>query len=407
MLGVTLAAGLLGAVFPLVAHAAIPPDARSGAKLSYLYVGNILGSAAGSFLVGFVVMDLWPLPRIAEVLAWLGLLIGAVLLPRSRSRWRVLATAAGCVALATSIGLVTRPLFDQMYEKLYYSAVWTPDRKFQHVVETKSGIVNVTGNGTVIGGGLYDGMLNTDPRNEENWIVRAYALSGFHPNPRQILMIGLASGAWAEVIANHPLVERVTIVEINPGYLSLLDMYPQVAGLLKNPKVEMVIDDGRRWLQRNPDKKFDMIVMDNTAPWRSQASGLLSKEFLQIVRQHLNPGGVHYYNTLDFPDVLLTGATVFPYALRVCNFMALSDSPITVDKERWRRVLLEYKLDGQPVFNPAAPLDRATLDEFLSLADIKGPSRVGFAMEYADGIRQRSRGAPLITDDDMGDEWRF
>jgi spermidine synthase len=220
-------------------------------------------------------------------------------------------------------------------------------------------------------------------------------------------MIGLASGAWAEVIANHPLVERVTIVEINPGYLSLLDMYPQVAGLLKNPKVEMVIDDGRRWLQRNPDKKFDMIVMDNTAPWRSQASGLLSKEFLQLVRQHLNPGGVHYYNTLDFPDVLLTGATVFPYALRVCNFMAVSDSPITVDKERWRRVLLEYKLDGQPVFNPAAPLDRATLDEFLSLADIKGPSRVGFAMEYADGIRQRSRGAPLITDDDMGDEWRF
>jgi spermidine synthase len=407
MLGVTLAAGLLGAVFPLVAHAAIPPDARSGARLSYLYIGNILGSAAGSFLVGFVVMDLWPLPRIAEVLAWLGLLIGAVLLPRSRSRWRVLAAAAGCVALATSIGLLTQPLFDQMYEKLYYSAVWTPDRKFQHVVETRSGVVNVTRDGTVIGGGLYDGMLNTDPHMERNWIVRAYALSGFHANPRQILMVGLASGAWAEVIANHPAVEKVTIVEINPGYLSLLDMYPQVAGLLKNPKVEMVIDDGRRWLQRNPDKKFDMIVMDTTAPWRSQASGLLSTEFLRMVRRHLNPGGVHYYNTLEFPDVLLTGTTEFPYALRVCNFLAVSDSPITVDKERWRRVLLEYKLEGRPVFDPAVPLDRAALEKFLSLADIKGPSREGFAMEYADGIRQRSRGAPLITDDDMGDEWRF
>ena len=35
-------------------------------------------------------------------------------------------------------------------------------------------------------------------------------------------MIGLSSGSWAQVIANDPDVASLTVVEINPGYLSLI-----------------------------------------------------------------------------------------------------------------------------------------------------------------------------------------
>ena len=45
-------------------------------------------------------------------------------------------------------------------------------------------------------------------------------------------MIGLSSGSWAAVVAAHPSLERLTIVEINPGYLKLIPKYPDVAGLL-------------------------------------------------------------------------------------------------------------------------------------------------------------------------------
>ena len=41
LLAVTVAAGLLGAVLPLLSHFAIPPDDRAGQRLSYLYVANI------------------------------------------------------------------------------------------------------------------------------------------------------------------------------------------------------------------------------------------------------------------------------------------------------------------------------------------------------------------------------
>ena len=54
---VALVAGILGAILPLVAHFGIAPDERAGERLSFLYLANILGSAAGSLITGFVLLD--------------------------------------------------------------------------------------------------------------------------------------------------------------------------------------------------------------------------------------------------------------------------------------------------------------------------------------------------------------
>src|SRR5919109_1334015 len=114
-------------------------------------------------------------------------------------------------------------------------------------------------------------IISTSLVNDRNMIVRAYGVGAIHPAPREVLMIGLATGAWAQVIANMPGVEKFTIVEINPGYLQLIAKYPQVSSLLRNPKVEIVIDDGRRWLARHPDRQFDVIVANVTFHFRAHA----------------------------------------------------------------------------------------------------------------------------------------
>ncbi len=308
------AAALLGAVFPLIAHATTAPDARSGQHLSYLYLGNIVGSAAGSFVMGFILMDIFPLQTLAAGLAVLGVLTGAALLAAAQvSPRRLMTSMAACVAIAGVVWLSAPALFVHVYEKLQFKQRWVEGSPgFTHVVETRSGVITVTPDATIFGGGIYDGKFNTDLVHDSNLIVRAYAISAFHPAPKNVLMIGLSSGSWAQVIASHPQVEKLTIVEINPGYLQLIPQYPAVASVLKNPKVEIVIDDGRRWLLRNPASKFDMIVANSTYHWRSGATNLLSRDFLELARNHLNPGGVHYYNTTQSLDVLLTGATVFP-----------------------------------------------------------------------------------------------
>jgi spermidine synthase len=265
-------------------------------------------------------------------------------------------------------------------------------------------VIAVSSTGIVYGGGAYDGRFNIDLVHDTNGIFRAFAILGLHPKPKNVLVIGLSSGSWAQILANDPDVESMTVVEINPGYLPLIRQHSEVESLLQNPKVHVVIDDGRRWLVGHPDRHFDFILMNTTFNWRANVSNLLSTEFLKLIRAHLNPGGIEYYNTTDSGEAQATGAAVFPYALRISNFLAVSDSPIRLDKERWKAALSSYKIDGRMVFDPANQLDRDRLKDVLNIADQldipNGP------LESRGSIQGRTRGLRLITDDNMGTEWR-
>lgn len=404
---VTISACLLGAVFPLVCHLAIVPDYRAGARLSYLYLANIAGSVLGTLLIGFILMDHWSIRQISVFLALLGLLLGAALFLPIVRRVRLAASLCIITILAAAITKYSEPLFDKVYERLLYKSSYQPGMAFLETVETRSGVINTTPDGTILGGGVYDGRYNVSLTHDTNMLVRCYAISAFHPAPKQVLMIGLSSGSWAQVIANMPGVEKLTIVEINPGYLELIPKHREVSGLLKNSKVAVVIDDGRRWLVRHPEKKFDVIAMNTSYHWRAHSTNLLGVSFLQLARTHLLPGGILYYNTTWSGEVMLTGATVYPYALRVLNFLAVSDSPITVDQKRWRSVLENYKIEGKPVFDLNAAPDRARLEEVLALTDtLHGNDHtVEAAMEDQTSIRQRFQGKRIITDDNMGSEW--
>jgi spermidine synthase len=404
---VTISTCLLGALFPLICQASIAADCRAGERLSYLYLSNIAGSVSGTLLVGFILMRVWSIREISVFLVSLGFLLSVGFVWRVLRGVRLFAAVATGALLVVVVAASSKPLFDRAYERMLYKNDYRSSDRFAHLIESESGVVAVDAAGAVFGGGAYDGRFNISPFQDKNMIVRAYALSSFHPLPKNVLMIGLASGSWAQVIANHSQVEKLTIVEINPSYLRLIPQYPQVAGLLRNPKVEIIIDDGRRWLVRNPSRKYDVIVMNTMIHWREHSSILLSVDFLQMARQHLLPGGVLYYNTTESGEVQLTGVTVYPYALRVVNFLAVSDSPIQVDKGRWRRVLESYRIEGKPVFDLTRPEQRERLSEMLALADTVqfGNPEELMTMEYAGTIRGRYRGRRLITDDNMGTEW--
>ena len=228
-------------------------------------------------------------------------------------------------------------------------------------------------------------------------------MSLWHKAPDDVLMIGLSSGSWAQVIASHPKLRKLTVVEINPGYLDLIARYPKVASVLHNSKVEIDIDDGRRWLIRNTEPKFDAIIMNTTFNWRAHATNLLSVEFLVIAKRHLKSGGVLFYNTTGSGEVQLTGLTVFRYGMMVENCLAVSDSPIKIDKDRWREVLMAYRIDGVPVLHPDRYSDQRRLDELLSLP-VDQPEKWE-SLQDADYVRQRNIGKRLVTDDNMGTEW--
>ncbi len=404
------AAALLGAAFPLLSHAAIDPEHNSGQSISFVYLSNIVGSTLGSFLVGFVILDHWSTRATSLLLLGLGFLAACVLAflagPKSLKSIFI-AGCAACLALALCSGW----LYSGLYERLLFETSFNNSMKFSEVVENRSGVIAVYSAPsnfgypiqTVYSGGAYDGQIRIDMMHDSNLLFRAFAISGLHPRPKTMLIIGLATGAWAQVVANDPAVEQITVVEINPGFLSLIRKYPEVESLLRNPKVHIATDDGRRWLLGHPDRRFDFILMNTTWNYRANTSNLLSTEFMNLMREHLNQGGIAYYNTTFSGEAMATGARAFPYALRIYNFLAVSDSPIMLDKNLWRTALTNYQIDGHPVFDLGKPDQRARLEEVLHLADTL--DLPGSQLESRASFLSRWKGTRLITDDNMGTEW--
>jgi spermidine synthase len=307
-----------------------------------------------------------------------------------------MAHAVGVLAIA----LVVVPLMShRVFENLLSKG--NLDHAFAYVVENRSGIITVDTDGTVFGNGMYDGRFNVRLQDDRNGIIRPYALSLFRAAPRDVLMIGLSSGSWAQVIANNPAVRSLTIVEINPGYLTLIAQQPEVASVLRNPKVTIITDDGRRWLSHHSEQRFDAIVSNTTWNFRANTTNLLSTEFLELVRQHLTPGGIAFYNTTDSARVQRTACLAFPYGARFTNHMVVSEAPIDWNFARWRQTLEDYVIDGKKQFDLQNPGDRALLDSITS-ADQSTQQLI----EDCPHVLARTAGISPVTDDNMGTEWR-
>jgi spermidine synthase len=68
--------------------------------------------------------------------------------------------------------------------------------------------------------------------------------------------------------------------------------FDNAALCLSNRKGRVIIDDGRRFLKRTREK-YDVMVMDPPPPVEAAGSSLLySKNFYQVVNEHLKPGGI-------------------------------------------------------------------------------------------------------------------
>jgi spermidine synthase len=84
-----------------------------------------------------------------------------------------------------------------------------------------------------------------------------------------------------------------TAVELAPSVPRVFGYFhPDGPELLRSPLSHLVIDDGRRYLERTA-ARYDVITIDPPPPVEAAGSSMLySKEFYAIVSQHLQPGGI-------------------------------------------------------------------------------------------------------------------
>ena len=384
---VVLTAGLKSVIFPIAHHLGSQQSgARVGRSVSRVYFGNIVGSTLGPIITGYVLLDQLTVDQClllvggaTSVLA----LMCALRVPARFAATRSVAVAVVLIAVALWLGPTAMiPSIALATQKVGVSQSITVDTgqeaRITNVIQNRHGIIHTVSTSprepdTVLGGNVYDGRLNANMTINYNGLDRGLVLLGMHAHPERVLLVGLSAGAWARVLTSSQAIKQMTVVEINPGYLEVIAKYPEVAPVLSDPRVKIVIDDGRRWLRSHKKEKFDLIVQNTTFSWRAYSANLLSREYMQLVRSHLRTGGIAAFNSTYSSDVLETARNVFPFVQRRDNFIYGSDNDFSRPTATAERSFRELQLDSRPVFGEAdfAPggIVRSMVDEPFTPVD--------------------------------------
>ena len=111
-----------------------------------------------------------------------------------------------------------------------------------------------------------------------------------HP-PKNALVVCFGMGTTYRSLMSWDI--PVTAVELVPSVPRVFGYFhADGPALLRSPLSHVVIDDGRRYLERTYEQ-YDVITIDPPPPVQAAGSSLLySKEFYAIIRRRLRPGGI-------------------------------------------------------------------------------------------------------------------
>jgi len=402
---VALACAGFGAAVVLMAHLSIDPDQFAGALLSRLCAAALIGATSASLLTGIVLTQEMQTAAIAQCLAALGIVGALAVASRATRGWDRLVWSGALSSVGVVVIALSGVLHASIYERMLYKDRYRGER-LDGLVESRRGVVGVAPNRHIVENGIDDGLAAIDVDDADSRLIRAFAIPAMSAAPRRVLVIGLGTGAWPQIVAGLPSVHDITVVDANPDYAGILSRSDDAAPLLRNPHVRIVVDDPRRWLSEHPAEMFDVVISHADLNWRAYSSHLLSVEFMRLVKSHLESNGLFYFNTADAPSAYRAAFEVYPNGLRFLNFAAVSAAPVRFDAARWHRALAGYRLNGVALFDTTTKRGRARVAAFLATpTDANGWFGLP-ALESRASMLPRLRDVPPITDDNMGGEWR-
>jgi spermidine synthase len=330
------AAAVAGYQFPLLI--ALVKGSGLGRSVGDVYAANTLGAVAGAIAGGFGLMAVlsalgcWRLA--AGLLVALALVTVVVSLLREKRPGGlvapVLATGATCLLLFATgptalwrhgsiggararIDAYSAPNEAIAQQNLARRTVaWEADgRESSVAILSDDDLVLVVG-------GKADGTARGDAATQ----VGSALLAAFlHHHPRRGFVIGMATGCTAGWLAAVPSMERVDVAELEPATLEMARRSAAVNhGALENPKVHVVIADGREVLLASGDS-YDLVVSEPSNPYRAGVATLYTQEYYRAIHARLGADGLfaqwvqgYEVDAATIRLVIATIGSVFAYA---------------------------------------------------------------------------------------------
>ena len=387
-----------GASFPL-ALAAATGGADAGRPVARVNAVNTVGALLGALgftLLGIPYLGSHYAQQLLVAIAAVG--AGLMLLRGTKVLAPAILVAVTAVASMAIVPQVPGRLI--AYGRSVNS--WDSIKRFLYLTEGATASIAVTehvggARQFHIAGKVEASDLDVDMRLER---MLGHVPALLHPNPRSVLIVGVGAGVTAGALAIHPEVERIVICEIEPAVPASARIHfgNQNHHVLDDPRVQLVFDDARHFLQTT-NETFDIITSDPIHPWVRGAATLYSLEYLELVRAHLNPGGVvtqwiplYETDVRSVKSEIATFAQVFP------------------DTTLWNPDLLEegYDLVALGRVDPR-PIDEAAIDRRLTASGTVRESLEGVVLPTASAILStyagRSRDlAPWLADAEINRE---
>jgi spermidine synthase len=325
------AAFFWGASFPLALATVASRGQDPGRLVGGVYAANTVGAILGSLLFSLLLISgvgsqnaqRWLIAMSATAAVWM-------LLWKASSNTKTLSSgrrfaAAGAVLLlaivaATSVAPVPPALI------AYGRQIASPTSQATNYLYTGEGLNSSIAVSEQEGGIRNFHVSGKVEASSEVHDMRLQRLLGhmsalMHPNPKTVLIVGFGAGVTAGSFVVHPSVERIVICEIEPLIPEVVSRYFSAENhdVLNDPRVEVIYDDARHYILTTREK-FDVITSDPIHPWVKGAASLYTKEYFELVKSHLNPGGVItqwvplYESTLDVvKSEIATFFDAFPF----------------------------------------------------------------------------------------------
>jgi spermidine synthase len=291
------AACLWGASFPFALAAAAERGDDLGTLVGRVYAANTVGGILGALAFSIVLIP-WigtqDCQRLLLALATISALIIYVPVARSLGRRGAAATIASLVVVVGLIaGISPVPWLAVAYGR-------------RMMLQANPG------NALYVGEGRNYSVAISEPPDGDRYFhvagkveastaladMRLQRMLGdipalFRQDPESVLVVGFGAGVTAGTFVLQPTVKKLAICELEPLVPSAADRYfgKENYSVKDDPRTTIHYDDARHFILTSKDN-FDIITSDPIHPWVKGTSSLYSKQYFELVRQHLRPGGM-------------------------------------------------------------------------------------------------------------------
>ncbi|WP_037373016.1 polyamine aminopropyltransferase [Anaerovorax odorimutans] len=212
-----------------------------------------------------------------------------------------------------------------------------------------------------------------------------------NPDIKNVLIIGAGDGGTAREISRYKTIEKIDMVEIDEAVVRACQKYmPITSSVFTNePRLNLMFDDGLKFVKEAPSGAYDLILVDSTDP-AGPGEGLFTIDFYKDCYRVLSEKGIlinqhegaffdgdieemkkaHAKIKKTFPIAKVFGFNTPTYASGYWYFGFASKSfdPIADFKpEQWEKLGLETKYYNTDLHRGAFALPNYVLDILASV----------------------------------------